>query len=168
MAALVLQQHLALLCICTCWGRLRLSLPRDSGISNSSDGGADSVTARSAGIDVLNSCDVNSVASPDNVHYIPGTNSLIVADEWGSCGLHARPPAHMLRVYNRSLPLQPTISLGLSCPAAGHQNDVAWLYNVRTGAGFSLLRESGLWRGPGLWRCKLLARASSSSIALEP
>jgi hypothetical protein len=35
----------------------------------------------SAGNDTNNFCDVNSIANPDNVHYIAGTNTLIVGED---------------------------------------------------------------------------------------
>jgi hypothetical protein len=36
----------------------------------------------------MNVCDVNSVAGPDNLHYIAGTNTLIVGEDTGA-GMYA-------------------------------------------------------------------------------
>jgi hypothetical protein len=34
-----------------------------------------------AGNDTNNKCDIDNLASPDNVHYIPGTNTLVVCED---------------------------------------------------------------------------------------
>jgi hypothetical protein len=92
-----------------------------------------------AGTDTNNKCDVDNLASPDNVHYIPGTNTLVVCEDTTSgrqplpwaCG--SLQPISKRLCNSDIVPWQQPLQQLLLCNTAGHQNDVAWLYNVKTG-----------------------------------